>query len=548
MPPIHAWQHIYSNVEREQSPHRRGGFQTLFYTRAGLSEAEVSEMEGRLLYFPSQVEPVKRLFFTLAGGKGVVAQIVVLPEPDQLGRKGRYLAHSLVFAPDSLAEFEADPFRVFRRFRFITAVTEALAQGNFQTGDLPAVTLELPAEPDYEIEAAKAWPAPELKKLALLALQAERQAGNREAITVAGEPAQIESALQAALLFVPAIARPGCTFDTYFYRCNLVATYFWAIGLPEPPAGFNFALVEARLRHIQGHISPQPDTPYQRWALAAIEAGQLAALVQERDDAWAISAWLEGREENPARLDSASPELITAIFEADPPAVQNRLRGRVGEQLPSALVSRVAEHLHHQAAAVPLYRQLRQGFALPDLLENLYESYAAEQFKKPLSPELKALAGLLKSAEHDLLRLALAYWRNPNKDLPAALDQAGEAAYRQFAETALRLNLVKPFELLRPGRGRVFVDLYEAANGADWVGLSKALVETKETLCLELLADRVLGLPGQELKQLAKLVKDQPGLPASFRTAVEQAVAAQPAEGGLKGLLKAVWRRWPGQK
>ena len=63
MATIQAWQHIYSNVEKEQSPQGRGGFQTLFYSKAGLTEDEIEEMEGRLLYFPSKVEPVKRLFF-----------------------------------------------------------------------------------------------------------------------------------------------------------------------------------------------------------------------------------------------------------------------------------------------------------------------------------------------------------------------------------------------------------------------------------------------------------------------------------------------------
>ena len=37
MTQIQAWQHIYSNVEKEQSPHNRGGFQTLFYTQSGLT-------------------------------------------------------------------------------------------------------------------------------------------------------------------------------------------------------------------------------------------------------------------------------------------------------------------------------------------------------------------------------------------------------------------------------------------------------------------------------------------------------------------------------
>ena len=89
---VQAWQHIYTSVERDQSPHGRAGFQTLFYSRSGLTEAEVQEMEARLVYFPSEIEPVKRLCVTISTGKVMVAQIVHLAEPDRLGRTGRYLA------------------------------------------------------------------------------------------------------------------------------------------------------------------------------------------------------------------------------------------------------------------------------------------------------------------------------------------------------------------------------------------------------------------------------------------------------------------------
>ena len=44
MIPVQAWQHIYSNVEKAQSPKSRGGFKTLFYTTYGLTEVEESEM------------------------------------------------------------------------------------------------------------------------------------------------------------------------------------------------------------------------------------------------------------------------------------------------------------------------------------------------------------------------------------------------------------------------------------------------------------------------------------------------------------------------
>lgn len=546
MPTIHASQHIYSNVEKAQSPHGRGGFQTLFYTHAALSEDDVSEMEGRLLYFPSQIEPVKRLFFSLASGKGVVAQIVPLPEPDQLGRKGRYLAHSLVFTPESLALFEADPFRVFHRFHFVTTVAEALAAGNFQTGDLPAVSLDLSPEPNRDIEAAKLWPAAEFKKLALLALQAEQQARDREIVTFTGEPSSLEPALAAAFVAVPAAARPRCTFDTYFYRCNPVAAYFWATGLPEPPVNIKFALVDPQTRQVQGAI-PEPHTAYEHWALALIENGQLAELARQRDEAWTLGAWLDGQADDSAQLDTLAPELVTSVFQAAPDSVQQRLRHRLGEVLPESLVSRAAAHIYGHTTALPLYRQLRQGWSLPQLLDLLYESYAAEKFKEPAREEIKGLNGLLEHSEHELLRLGLAYWRNPKKELPAALDRASEAAYRQFGAAILPLNLVEPLSLLRRGRGPAFLDLYLPNREVDLVELSTALVEAEEASSLDRLTGYVSKLEGKELKHLAKLIDDQPEIPAAFVTAVEQAVAAQPPEEGLKGLLRAVWRRLPGQ-
>lgn len=543
MPTLYAWQHIYSNVEKEQSPQRRGGFQTLFYTLAGLTPSEVEEMESRLLYFPSGVEPVKRLFFTTSTGKGVVSQIVVLPEPDQAGRKGRYLAHSLVFAPEMLAQFESDPFRVFRHFSFITTLGAALAQGNFQTGDISATALELPLPADSHLEAARSWPPVELTKLALLALRTDEQTQRREAITIAGQAAQIENVLEAAFLSVPTALRPRCTFDTYFYRCNLVATYFWAIGLPEPPASPKFALIEGVRRQVQGVGSLQPETAYERWVAAAIEAGQLADLVRQRDPAFVLGQWLEGRDGELSLLETVSPDLIEVIFKLNPSVVQARMRQRVGEQLPPPLVQRVADHLYRQTTVLDLYQHLRQGFKRPQLLEALLTSYAIESFKQPAGAELKALETLVDQSEPPLLRLFLAYWRNPQRHLPQALEQADEATYRQFAEIALRLELVKPASLLRPGRVDAFLDMYLAGQVEDWVDLAEALLEIKEPAALSRLTGLVRSLPPKELKRLAQLVKGRASIPDSFQAAVQEAVAALPAESGLKERLQAVWRR-----
>ena len=165
MTTLQAWQHIYSNVEKEQSPQGRGGFQTLFYTQSALSETEVEEMEGRLLYFASDIEPVKRVFFSLTSGKRVVAQLVPLSETDQYGRGGRYLAHSLIFSEDTFSRFSEDPFPVFRNAPFISTVKDALSQGNLQNGHIDPITFEATVDNTQSVRLAATWNQSELKKL-----------------------------------------------------------------------------------------------------------------------------------------------------------------------------------------------------------------------------------------------------------------------------------------------------------------------------------------------------------------------------------------------
>ncbi len=546
MPTIQAWQHIYSNVEKEQSPHRQGGFQTLFYSKAGLTPTEVEEMESRLLYFPSQVEPVKHLFFSTSTGKGVIAQIVALPDPDQFGRKGRYLAHSLVFAPENLAQIEADPFRVLDRFTFISSVNDALQRGNFQTGDIPPVSLSLPPDSTAQLAAARSWSPAELSKLALLALRVDRQAQNREAITVSGEPDEIENALAAAFLAAPAVLRPRCSFDTYFYRCNLVATYFWAIGLPEPPASARFALVNGGTRQVTGDGSAQPETAYERWAVAVISAGRLDELTRQRDGAFALAEWLEGRDHVASLLDAAPREVIEGVWEVNPAAVQARLRREVGEQLPPVLVQRVADQLYRNTASLTLYQQLRRGLTLAQLLEALYAGYAETAFKEPPGDELKALEKVLSQAQHPLLSLFVAYWRNPRQRLPQALDQADDTAYRQFVEAALRLKLLDPLSLLSRSKVDAFLELYLAAGVENGDDLVEALLKLDASAALARLNGYLTRLPAKELRRIADLVEDFPDIPASFQTVLKNALAALPPESGFTDKLQTLWRRVSG--
>lgn len=546
MPTIQAWQHIYSNVEKEQSPQGRGGFQTLFYSQ-GLTEAEVEEMEGHLLYFTSTIEPVKRLFFTISTGKSAVAQIVPISATDKYGRGGRYLAHSLIFAPVDLARFEADPFRIFRQWEFVSTIEEALAQGDFATGRMPSAALNLSGQRVKEVESAQKWAAAEYKHLALLALRANQQAAARNAITVVGQAGQIEAALEAAFLAVPLSRRTRCSFDTYFHRCNLVATYYWAIGLPEPPVSIKFVQVDAAARHIKGDLPGAPDSAYERWVLHAIETRRLDDIARQRDYALTVGEWLDGREYDLDQLGQASPDLITAVFKASPESVQTALQRQVAQKIPPELTHRAADHIFAANSGLNLYRQLRQGFEVGELLDALYASYEANNFQSPPRSELKALAKTLDTTDHKMLRLFLAYWDNPKKTLPEALKWSDEADYRHFVETAGRLGLVDPLRLVVSGKGDPFLDIYRPQQTDNLPELTEALITAGETSCLSRLNPLVFKQSRRNLNRLSRLIEDHPETPADFQQAVTKAIEALPPEGGIKGMLKSVWKRLPGQ-
>ena len=549
MTTLQASQHIYSNVEKEQSPQGRGGFQTLFYTHAGLTQAEVEEMEGRLLYFPAKAgnSPVKRLFFSTASGKQVIAQIVPIAAPDQYGRGGRYLAHSLIFTAEAMQKIEVNPFVVHRNFQFVVTVEAALALGTAGSGNIPAVQLTLPAAFEPE-QAVRNWPTAAFKKLALLALRVQAQTQAREAITVTGPPAQIEAALDAAFMVLPAALRPHCTFDTYFYRCNLVSSYYWAIGLPEPPAGVKFAHVNAAAQQVQTDINGQPQTSYESWVLHMIEHQQAANFPTQREDAFTVAEWLDGRAFDAARLDAVKPGLVAEMFNICANTVRKALHRKIRAYLPEPLDERAVEQIYRETTATgQLYGYLRHEIQVQALVELLYKSYQMEKFTEPSRREKKELEKLLQQpVQHDLLPLILAFWESPRKALPSQLQQVDEDIYRKFVALALAHRLVEPLTLLVPGLANVFLSLYLAQKNVDAVAAAEALINIDAPEQLLQLTPHLAPLSRKELESLEKLAeKHRPAAPTFFQ-AVEQQLAALPPEKGIAGVLKSLWNKLPG--
>ncbi|MBN1891079.1 MAG: SUMF1/EgtB/PvdO family nonheme iron enzyme [Thermoflexales bacterium] len=535
---VQAGQHIFTSVEKEQSPHGKEGFQTLFYTQPALSKSEAEDIETRLVYFLSDTKPIDRLFFSISSGKVIVSQIVPLPEADRFGRRGRYLAHSLAFTAESFVQLGADPFSVFEHFPLITDVPTALRSGDPRTGNMGIVVRALDVQPTQQIQAAQGWPAAELKRLSLLALQAGRLAHDRSAVALVGQPEEIQSALQAAFLAVPGSLRLRCTFDTYFYRCNLASTYYWAVGLPEAPNDPRLVVVDARSRQLVTDTPLSPQTAYERWVVEQLETENLAWVAHWKDYAFAVCEWLDGRGDCHTPLVEEAPlDVIDSTFLANASQVQALLHNKLLRDglLSPGLVECVAEQVQRRMRPVEHYRRLRQGFERSQLAELLYQLYKEQAFQSPPTEQLQELGALVDKVELPALRALYASWSGQRPRLRRELEHLGQEEYREFVQLALHAGLVDdPLALLVPRRGSPFLDIYLASGELPVHGLAalvQALLAGRETDSLARLAAYVPEQPAEELHAMQRAIGKRPDIPPAFRQALDEALRALPPDG-----------------
>jgi hypothetical protein len=546
---VQAGQHIFTSVEKEQSPHGKEGFQTLFYTQAALSRSEAEDIEARLVYFLSDTEPIDRLFFSIPSGKVVLSQIVPLPEADRFGRRGRYLAHSLAFTAEAFLQLGADPFAVFEHFPLITDVPTALGSGDSRTGNVGMLVRALAAQPAPQVQSAQGWSAAELKRLSLLALQAGRLAHERSAVALVGQPEEIQSALQAAFLAVPTPLRLRCTFDTYFHRCNLASTYYWAVGLPEAPNDPRLIVVDAHARQIVTDLPLSPQTAYERWAVEQLKAENLAWVAHWKDYAFAVCQWLDGRGDCHTPLVEEAPlDIIDATFLANASQVKALLHSKLLRDglLSPGLVECVAEQIYRRMRPIEHYRRLRQGLERSQLAELLYQGYKEQAFQPPPPEQLQELGALVDKVELPALRALYAAWSGQHPRLRRELEHLGQDEYREFVQIALPAGLVDdPLVLLVPRRGTSFLDLYLASGQLPVHGLAalvQALLAARETDCLARLAAYIPGQPAAELRAMQKAAGKRPDIPSTFRQALDEALRALPPEAPLNGVPANFWQ------
>ncbi len=143
MSSLTVWQHIYANVEREQSPDNAAGFQTLYYSHDGLTREDIDTIESRVFYLYDAERPSKKAYFQTPSGKIVLSQITANADRDQAGRSGLYLAHSFILERKAFIQAGLTPMDLFRQLPFAETVDDAAKCGASQAGNIEPSILDL---------------------------------------------------------------------------------------------------------------------------------------------------------------------------------------------------------------------------------------------------------------------------------------------------------------------------------------------------------------------------------------------------------------------
>lgn len=411
---------VFANVEREQSPHRKRGFQTLFHTKGeaptGLTTAEVLELESRLSHEVSDSPVPRYLSYRNRAGRFVLVRFERLSEVDKFQRSGRYFAHALLFSPADFASIENDPFRVFDMpaSPFFVDLDQARAVGDFRDGAIEPARV-VPSWPFSDFSWADPLGLGPTRDLVMTGLRAADLFASRRTVALAGGPAEVMGILRGLIRALPPMARAACSFDTWAAEKVADRHGYWAVGLREPvpkrPTLLAFSIAKP------GFASPPPvrvETPLEMWVDHAIGRSEEGAKPSERlegiDDAQILAEVMEwpGRTTSFEVAPGVANDFIKANRERLERSLSERLRDLVGGSPPSWLQKQSQQWTKDQGSTVAKIRAVITGPSVEEIahwIEFRLQGDPRSTIGVPLDRLLRNCLGL-DSATRDYLEMA----------------------------------------------------------------------------------------------------------------------------------------------
>ncbi len=515
MASFRAWQHIYANVERDQSPSKTAGFQTLFYSQEGLTQQDVTDIEERVFYVQGEYNPTKYIFFRLQSGKVGFGCVQTTAGKDSAGREGLYIAHTLVFEQETFQSGHLQAQDLFATDIFISSLDAAFTKGNKSNGDIDAISIAVPTSPRSDSNLPPTY----LRTLVQLAINHKAISEKRAAVALIGTEQNIQKTLQATLTFVPPPLAPKCAFDTFFERGgNLSFTYVWAAGFKTQPRQPIYIKVDVDKQTIENAGSHgQPATAFGRWIDTLLENGQTTEPIAQKEEALKVSLFIDRKEKKADNVLNIDEQLIQAVVNANIKQCKQLIQKQVGASLPKVLVARIIDPFFESLSLKDTLKGIESGFEVQDLLSYLFERYQQNGFVAPSKEERKELAEKLESDPHQKLDWLLMIWGGGRWSnliakwrIKSGVEEMDDAGYEAFWQLAVPTKLVDPMHLLADGKEAQFTRLIieQQLLPVDEVpDLVKALIKSQNTPSLQLLAPYLDQLNKKQIKKIKKRIQ-----------------------------------------
>ncbi len=400
-----AAQHFFASVPAEQSPRRKRGYQTLYYTR-GLPEETIRAIEDRCIYTTAPGDPVKCQFYVLTDGSAAISRTVALAELDEFGRRGRYLAHTLVLDRSTFRQLDGCPLDVLEQAPFVTSLAGVLQPARAASDDLPALTLSItPRWRAAALEASRQWPPSGTVSLGRLAWQAPDLLEGRQPVFVVGALQEQLAALGFMFMLAAPQRRRLLSFDTHAAGCDWERRgWFWALGFAAAPSDARL-VCDASHRQVQTSLSPVKDGPYAVWMVREGLATDPVNLIQGQVWAGALEQTLvDGAQ--PGK--SLPPDAFLGRFAAyNGEAITRRWLAPLPQGLSAPLQQQLAAQAGQQAAR--LLSLLVAGVQPCDLQEFVYMALL-DMRSSPSKQDETILGRWIGAADHRGMATLPPFW------------------------------------------------------------------------------------------------------------------------------------------
>lgn len=529
---ITAWQHIYSNVERDRSPTKTAGFQTLFYSHDGLDQRDVEAIEERVFYVFGGINPVKRVFFHLPSNKVAMGIIQPIEGKDAAGRAGRYLAHTLIVSQTDLEATQINPLHLFSSDLFMTSLEQAFVKGD-TSGNIKPVDIQLLQQyttTTVQIGGELGY----VRALVQFAANYKLFEENQTALALIGSTNIAEQTLATIFDLLPAQISSQCTFDSFFERGGkLNFTYYWCAGFHDTPHQPIYAIVDVDQQTITDLDNyATPSTALGRWIDDLLAANKQAYIIKHKQEAFALGNFIDRPTAELNNINLANEQLLLSMLNANKQVVQDQIRERACRVLPEVLAEKIISPVIAHLSPTETITALSEGFSAAYLLAQLFSVYKTAGFKTPAKEERQALAELLKSHQHQQLAgLSLVWggasWENPitRWRIKGGIEAMDEQTYKGFWDLAVPAKLVEPMDLLVDGKEAAFTSLIardQLLDADELPGLLKTLIKTGQHASIDLLTPLVQNLNKQQIKKINKLIKSATTIPDSFANAISR--------------------------